>query len=105
MTTQSTANILVVAWFISTAAFCSAAEETSRASQDKSGFNLFNPVPEELMREMAPERPDKTDCPFTLDAGHFEVEMDFANLTYNDPNSERGKTRPTAVEVAPMNLR
>lgn len=102
---QSTANVLVIACFISAAHCCSATEETSRASQDKSGFNLFNPVPQELMRDMAPERPDKTDSPFTLDAGHFEVEMDFANLTYNGPNSERGKTRSTAVEVAPMNLR
>lgn len=102
---QSTANVLVIACFISAARCCSATEETSRASQDKSGFNLFNPVPQELMRDMAPERPDKTDSPFTLDAGHFEVEMDFANLTYNGPNSERGKTRSTAVEVAPMNLR
>lgn len=73
--------------------------------RDKSRYNLFNPVPEDLMRPLAPERPDKTDCPFTLDAGHFAIEMDFANLTYNDPNSERGNTRNTAFEIAPMNLR
>jgi hypothetical protein len=57
------------------------------------------------MRPLAPERPDKTDCPFTLDAGHFAIEMDFANLTYNDPNSERGNARYTAFEITPMNLR
>ncbi len=77
----------------------------SGVSTDKSGYNLFKPVPDELMREMAPERPDKTDSPFTLDAGHFEIEMDFFNLTYNDPNSERGRTRFDSFEVAPMNLR
>jgi hypothetical protein len=33
------------------------------------------------MRELSADRPDKTDCPFTVDAGHFQVEMDFANLT------------------------
>jgi hypothetical protein len=81
------------------------AKEPSRASVDKSVFNLFKPVPEGLMRELAPDRPDKTDCPFTVDAGHFQIEMDFANLTYNRPNSQRGNTRFTAVEIAPVNIK
>src|SRR5689334_2103137 len=81
------------------------AREPSRASVDKSVFNLFNPVPEDLMRELAPDRPDKTDCPFTVDAGHFQIEMDFANVTYNRPNSQRGNTRFAALEVAPVNIK
>ena len=80
-------------------------QKPSRVSRDKSVYNLFNPTPEELMRELAADRPDKTDCPFTVDAGHFQLEMDFANLTYNRPTSEGGNTRFTAVEVAPMNLK
>jgi hypothetical protein len=71
----------------------------------KSSFNIFNPVPVNLMRELNADRPDKTDCPFTVDAGHFQAEMDFANLTYNRPNSERGNVRSTNVEVAPVNLK
>jgi hypothetical protein len=101
MKKRSSTSGLAIAWLFSSAGFCVEAQETSRAQADKSGYNLFNPVPEELLREMAPERPDKTDCPFTLDAGHFELEMDFANVTYN----ERGNTRSTSVEVAPLNLR
>jgi hypothetical protein len=81
------------------------AQQSTRSVRDKAGYNLFNPVPEDLMRELAPERPDKTDCPWTLDAGHFAIEMDFANLTCNEPNSERGNTRFRAFEIAPMNLR
>lgn len=81
------------------------AQEAPRASRGKSGFNLFNPVPESLMRELTADRPDRTDCPFTVDAGHFQLEMDFANLTYNDPNSRRGNTRFMAAEIAPMNLK
>src|SRR5438132_1967287 len=72
---------------------------------DKRGYTLFNPTPPPLMRELAADRPDKTDCPFTVDAGHFQVEMDFANLTYNRPNSTRGNTRFTSYDVAPMNLK
>ena len=61
-------------------------KEPTRSSADKSVFNLFNPVPKDLMRELAADRPDKTDCPFTVDAGHFQIEMDFVNLIYNGLN-------------------
>ena len=43
---------------------------------DKSVYNLFHPTPESLMREMETDRPDKTESPITLDAGHFQLEMD-----------------------------
>jgi hypothetical protein len=80
-------------------------KEPTRVISDKSVFNLFNPVPDDRMRELSADRPDKTDCPFTVDAGHFQIEMDFANLTYNRPNSERGNARFTAVDVAPVNIK
>jgi hypothetical protein len=80
-------------------------KEPTRTTPDKSCFKLFNPVPGDLMRELAADRPDKTDCPFTVDAGHIQIEMDFANLTYNRPNSRRGNTRFTAVDVAPVNIK
>jgi hypothetical protein len=39
---------------------------------DKSAFSLFNPTPRELMREMSTDRPDTTESPYTVDAGHFQ---------------------------------
>jgi hypothetical protein len=51
-------------------------------SPDKSGYNLFNPVPENLMRDLSPDRPDQTESAYTVDAGHYQLEMDFANFTY-----------------------
>ena len=62
-----------------------AAQETNSVPPDKSGYNLFNPTPDQYMREISPDRPDKTESPYTLDAGHFMLEMDFANYTYNQP--------------------
>src|SRR6266581_8182675 len=70
-----------------------AAEDGRKPLPDKSGYNLFNPTPRGFMRELGADRPDKTDCPFTVDAGHFQVEMDFANLTYRRPNSARATSR------------
>ena len=57
------------------------------------------------MRELSADRPDKTDTAFTVDAGHFQIEMDFANLTHNEPSSQRGNVRSTAFEIAPMNIK
>ena len=72
---------------------------------DKAHFNLFNPTPTEFLREMSADRPDRTDSPFSVDAGHFQVEMDFANQTSNRPNSDRGAVRSRSIELAPMNLK
>lgn len=68
---------------------------------DKSAFNLFNPVPQELMRELQPDRPDATENPHTVDAGHFQLEMDFANFTYNQSDRETVH----AWNIAPLNLK
>jgi hypothetical protein len=78
-----------------------AAQETNSIPPDKSGYSLFNPVPENLMRELNPDRPDKTESPYTLDAGHFMLEMDFANFTYDNS----GGVTTKAWNVAPFNLK
>lgn len=63
------------------AALAARAQETNAVPHDKSGCNLFNPVPENLMRQLSPDRPDQTESPYTVDAGHYQLEMDFANFT------------------------
>ena len=81
------------------------AQETNSIPPDKSGYSFFKPTPEKYMREMSPDRPDKTDSPFTVDAGHFQLEMDFANLTYDAPNSENGNMQSKGYQIAPLNLK
>ncbi|HKP02438.1 MAG TPA: transporter [Chthoniobacterales bacterium] len=68
---------------------------------DKNGFDLFHPTPESLMREMETDRPDKTESPITVDAGHFQLEMDFA--TYTTDRSSHEKV--TGWGIAPVNLK
>jgi hypothetical protein len=84
-------------------AFClrAPAQETNSIPPDKNGYDLFNPVPDALMRELSPDRPDKTECPYTVDAGHYQLEMDFANYTYNGS----GGTTTRAWNVAPFNIK
>ena len=55
---------------------------------DKSGYNLFRPVPDSLLREMETDRPDKTESAYTVDAGHFQVEMDLLAYTYDRSSQE-----------------
>lgn len=55
---------------------------------DKSQYTLFNPTPRDLMREFEPDRPDLTDNPFTIDAGHVQLEADLVNYTRSRPDEE-----------------
>src|SRR5687767_13166520 len=65
---------------------------TEPGSADKGQYTLFNPTPRELMREMSTDRPDLTESAFTVDAGHFQIEMDAVNYAYNDDSSIRTET-------------
>jgi len=86
---------------LSLAALGAAAQETNCAAPDKSGYNLFKPVPDATLRELSPDRPDKTESPYTIDAGHFQLEMDFANFTYDKSDG----TTTKAWNIAPVNLK
>jgi hypothetical protein len=58
---------------------------------DKSGYTLFDPTPDDLLRKFAPDRPTKGFSVRTIDAGHFEIETDLVNyITSNFPG---GTTR------------
>ncbi len=96
---------IVIATTVCAAAFGASGQETNGVPPDKSGYTLFNPTPDKYMREISPDRPDKTDSPYTVDAGHFQLEMDFANYTYDSPNSEHGNTQSKEYQIAPMNLK
>jgi len=74
-------------------------------AEDKSQYHLFNPTPRNLMREMSTDRPDKTESAYTVDAGHFQVEMDVLSYSYDRDNGLPGDTRVESLSIAPMNLK
>ncbi|NTD97453.1 transporter [Agrobacterium tumefaciens] len=83
------------------------------AQEKKSkSYNLFRPVPKAELREMETERPDVTESPITLDAGHFQYESDLFRLEreqgenaqtntylFNQANLKLGLTRSTAIQL------
>ena len=64
---------------------------------DKSRHHFFHPTPRGEMREMSTDRPDQTESAYTIDAGHFQLEMDLVKFTYD-------RHRPS-WNVAPVNLK
>ena len=64
----------------------------------KGDYTLFNPTPARYLRELTPDRPDKTESPYTVDAGHFQLEMDVANFT----RDRTGGRRAEAWNFAPL---
>lgn len=74
---------------------------TAGSAKEKNGYDLFHPTPPELMRELSTDRPDKTESPYTVDAGHFQWEMDFAVFTLEREDGVRSRT----WNIAPINFK
>jgi hypothetical protein len=63
----------------------SEAEDTRDTSADaKSGYHAFHPTPRALLREMSTDRPDLTESPYTVDAGHAQVEVEAVTRTRDE---------------------
>ena len=55
----------------------------------KDTYWLLDPVPREKMRDLSPDRPDTTESPITVDAGHLQVEVSFFQYGYDDQGPQR----------------
>jgi hypothetical protein len=80
---------------------------------DKSGFTLFNPTPDADLRSLCTDRPTKSDGACTVDAGHWQLESDLYNVTFQttdgvstrtqlftDPTLKLGVTNALDLEVS-----
>ena len=76
-------RIIIATWLFLGGWIASGVRAQEAPMPDKSGCDLFHPVPDGSLRELSPDRPDKTESPYTVDAGHSMLEMDFANFTYD----------------------
>lgn len=71
------------------AAFAAGTEKEGSSAVDKSAFTLFNPTPSEYLREMDTDGPGTTESPYTVDAGHFQLELTLVSYS-NDRDSYEG---------------
>jgi hypothetical protein len=86
-----------------TAAFAGESAGVATADPNKWQYNLFNPTPRALMREMSTDRPDKTESAYTVDAGHFQFEADLVSFGIDRWNADG--ERVFGVNVANVNLK
>ena len=80
-------------------------EKEASPAPDKTRYHLFNPTPREQMREMSTDRPDKTESAYSLDAGHFQLEMDLVAYARDHDVSGANDVKTEAYSIAPVNLK
>ncbi len=73
--------------------------------KNQGDYHLFRPVPDELLRELSTDRPDKTESPYTVDAGHFQIESDLINYTRDEDTSGGNAVRTESFSAAAINLK
>jgi hypothetical protein len=65
----------------------------------------LNPVPKDSMRPMRSDTPAQTQTPYTVDAGHFQIEMDLANGVMDRDQSNGGDARSQIWGFGGVNLK
>jgi hypothetical protein len=83
-------------------AVLSVSAQTVRAQAPADRRTLFNPTPRDAMRELATDRPDQTESPYTVPPGHVQLEMDLVTLGFE---RDASRTRLTSWSIAPFNLK
>ncbi|HET9253526.1 MAG TPA: transporter [Candidatus Eisenbacteria bacterium] len=67
-----------------------AADPAVAIRASKAGYHLFHPTPRALLREMSTDRPDLTESPYTVDAGHAQIEVEAVTLTHDEGLDKTG---------------
>ncbi len=75
------------------------------AGPDKWAYTLWNPTPSDLMRDMDTDRPNKTNTPHTVDAGHFQLETGLVDYLYFRDHSNGADASTKTWDVGQLNLR
>lgn len=72
---------------------------------DKSAYTLFNPTPVNVLRDMDTDRPNVTNTPHTVDAGHAQIETGLYDWTHFHDRTHGGDTVTDAVTFGHVNAR
>lgn len=69
---------LIAPLMAAAAAFATQAAPADGAGP-QAGYGIGNPVPDELLRPLSPDRPNATESPQTVDAGRLQFEVSFGD--------------------------
>ncbi len=87
----------VLAALLPPAGAASAQSDPAAPAADKSGYTLFDPTPDALLRPLQTDRPGKSFSPFTVDAGHIQIESDFWRYSWDHWSPDDSTTRSTTI--------
>ena len=79
--------------------------EAKQSETDKSGFSLFNPTPSKLLREMTTDGHGASETPYTVDAGHFQLELILVRFARDTDAVDGQNFRREAWGIAPLLLK
>jgi hypothetical protein len=71
---------------------------------DSAHFSWRKPVPHNRLRPLRPDRPGTTESPYTVDAGHFQLETDLTRLINEPGSAEDPQQRTWHVAYALVKL-
>lgn len=72
---------------------------------DKSQYTLFNPTPADQMRQLDTDRPNVTNTPHTIDAGHIQLEAGIVDYTYDRNEAPGVDSRDDTWNLGELNFR
>ncbi len=106
------AAVLLFAALFSEPLAAQTAPQSGAAASDRSNYTLFNPTPDDQLRDLCTDRPPKANLPCTVDAGHFQYESDAFNwmrvksggaatdtFLYTNPTLKIGLTNTVDLEA------
>jgi outer membrane putative beta-barrel porin/alpha-amylase len=81
------------------------AADAGYAGIDKSQYHILNPTPAQYLRVMDTDGPGATESPYTVDAGHFQIELTFLAYASEEHRFEGEEYELDAWAIAPMILK
>ncbi|GGE98367.1 transporter [Hymenobacter cavernae] len=97
----SYSRLIVAAQVLLAATGAARAQTNDTIPVNKHQYSLFNPTPRKYMRPLVPDRPGITDSPYTVDAGHFQLENDGFRLI----NGREGQSRDRELYLSHVLLK
>jgi len=105
MTTVAAMVLGSLAARFSAADSAAGAGDSPPAAADKSVYNFFNPTPAGQLRDMDTDRPNKSNTPHTVDAGHFQLETGLLDFLHFRDRSSGNNARNDNLALGQFNLR
>lgn len=74
------------------------------SSSEKSVYGVLDPTPDSALRTFTPDRPARSTSPITVDAGRFQIESDFVNVTADNQQGVATRTLQAADPVLKLGV-